>query len=46
MTPRVHEELSRLWKQSPKDPKVLVFGIVDTVSDLGVQLVRSKDYRR
>lgn len=31
MTPRVHEELSRLWKQSPKDPKVLVFGIVDTV---------------
>lgn len=31
MTPRVHDELNRLWKQSPKDPKVLVFGIVDTV---------------
>ena len=31
MTPRVHEELDRLWKQSPKDSKVLVFGIVDTV---------------
>jgi integrase len=31
MTPRVCDELNRLWNQSPKDSKVLVFGIVDTV---------------
>lgn len=30
MTPRVYDELTRLWDLSPKDPEQLVFGIKDT----------------
>lgn len=30
MTARLHDELTRLWEMSPKDPDVSVFGIVDT----------------